>query len=113
MTAGRAHSSTAWRRLSWQMARGDTTLKLTTKGTKSTKCQYAWMFYVIFELSVANLSSMEGDRGSKSAPVFCHSDSPQAAEPIRAGPAVQPYRSSRESNLLESLAFPRSNTEFW
>jgi hypothetical protein len=66
--------------LPWQMARGDTTLKLTTKGTKSTKCQYAWMFYVIFVLSVASLSRMESNRGSKrTAPVFCHSDSPQAA----------------------------------
>jgi hypothetical protein len=68
------------------------------------------MFYVIFVLSVANLSFMEGDRGSKSAPVFCHSVSPQAAEPVRAGPAV--YRFSRESNLLKSLVFPRSITEF-
>jgi hypothetical protein len=70
------------------------------------------MFYVIFVLSVANLSFMEGDRGSKSAPVFCHSVSPQAAEPLRAGPAVQPYPFSRESNLLKSLVFPRSNTGF-
>ena len=50
------------------------------------------MFHVIFVLSVASLSSMEGDRGSeRTAPFFCHSDSPQAAEPARAGPAAQPF----------------------
>jgi hypothetical protein len=47
---------------------------------RAQKCQYAWMFYVIFVLSVASLSRMESNRGSKrTAPVFCHSDSPQAA----------------------------------
>jgi hypothetical protein len=49
--------------------------------------------------------------GKRSAELYHFSDSPQAAEPIRADPAVQPI--FRESNLLEVLAFPRSNTEFW